>query len=53
MMNFSALLRYRMDSTYATKAGNTLWSFVKNVKHWVTTVGEPEVNKYMTGSKNV
>ena len=50
MMNFSALLRYRMDSTYATKAGNTPWSYVKNVKHWVTTVGEPEVNKYITGS---
>ena len=35
-----------MDWTYAIKAGNIQWSFVKNVKHWVTTVGEPEVNKF-------
>ena len=35
-----------MDSTCAIKAGNIQWSFVKNVKHWVTTVGEPEVNKF-------
>ena len=39
-----------MDSTYATKAGNIQWNYVKNVKHWGTTVEEPEVNKYKTGN---
>ena len=34
-----------MDSTYAIKVENTQWNFVKNVKCWVITVGEPEMNK--------
>ena len=35
-----------MDLTYVTKVENIRWNFVKNVKRWAITVGEPEVNKY-------
>ena len=34
-----------MDSMFAIKVENTQWNFAKNVKCWVITVGEPEVNK--------